>query len=219
MDVTESSRAPSPPVSGAASSHGPFPPVPWTEVSTYPLVEPTLPSKKAFSRHAFLMDAEEHLWGEYEFEREQPGVRVGPSGLCLREHKCVRTGVSSCSYPGNLGTNRGWLGPRKQPVDWWKDRDHRPGDTPGSHPRGALHTFPGRGRGAGVGQRPTWPHQDNPFILDLLIVLNTPHNTSWKPTAPVRNAALDWGRGDVITEIPYFLGRKWTSPTGLCPIP
>lgn len=79
MDVTELSRAPSPPVSGAASSHGPFLPVPWTEVPTYPLVEPTLPSKKAFSGHAFLIDAEEHLWGEYEFEREPPGVRVGPS--------------------------------------------------------------------------------------------------------------------------------------------
>lgn len=51
----------------AASSHGPFLPVPWTQVPTCPPVEPTLPSEKD-SGWTFLTDTQEHLLGEYEFK-------------------------------------------------------------------------------------------------------------------------------------------------------
>lgn len=47
-DRAESAQAPGPLGSGAASFHGPFLPVPWTEVLVCPLVEPTLPSERAF---------------------------------------------------------------------------------------------------------------------------------------------------------------------------
>ena len=59
----------------------------------------------------------------------------------------------------------------------WAHREpltnHRPKDIPGSHPRGACHTPPGSGKGAGVGHSPTWPYPDNWFISTLLIVLSS----------------------------------------------